>query len=471
MDFERIKKLLKKHGQGHLLAFWSDLNDGQKRDLDAQLYQLDFAKIDEWIKKYVKNAKMAAIPAEFSPAPSYSPTPHTPKQQQKYDQAIDLGRTLIANGKVAAFVVAGGQATRLGFAGPKGNFPISPAKNKTLFQIFAETIIAVAGKYGADIAWYIMTSPLNHADTVKIFEANSYYGLDKKNIFIFQQDTLPNFSPDGKILLVAKDRIASSPDGHGGSLKALYASGAIGDMRKRGIEYISYFQIDNPLVNILDPLFIGLHVLDTAEMSSKALVKAGPEEKVGIFCLVDGKVTVIEYSDLPDELAEKRNPDGSLLFGLGSIAIHMINTDFVEKLNAQGFALPLHRAAKKISYVDENGQFIEPTEPNGIKLETFVFDALPLASKSIILQTVRSEEFAPVKNAAGTDSPQVTRRMMTERATAWLESAGISVPKKLNGQVDATIEIAPSFAITRDDIESKKDQIPIIKPGDVVYLS
>ncbi|MHC4389598.1 MAG: UTP--glucose-1-phosphate uridylyltransferase, partial [Planctomycetota bacterium] len=237
-------------------------------------------------------------------------------------------------------VVAGGQGTRLGFDGPKGNFPISPVRNKTLFRIFAETLAAVSNKYNTTCPWYIMTSPLNHAETAQIFRSNNYYGLSESDVFIFEQGTLPNFAFDGKILLTDKATVACSPDGHGGCLKALYKSGALKDMKRRGIEFISYWQIDNPLVNILDPLFIGLHALEQAQMSSKALLKADPEEGVGNFCLVDGRVTVIEYSDLPKDLARKRAPDGSLVFPLGSIAIHIISCDFAEKLNSQGLSLP-----------------------------------------------------------------------------------------------------------------------------------
>jgi UDP-N-acetylglucosamine/UDP-N-acetylgalactosamine diphosphorylase len=242
-------------------------------------------------------------------------------------------------------------------------------------------------------------------------------------------------------------------------------------MKKRGIEFISYFQVDNPLVNIFDPLFIGLHALDKAQMSSKAVIKTGPKEKVGNFCLVDGKVTVIEYSDLPDSQAEKRNPDGSLVFTLGSIAIHIINTSFVEKLNAEGFSLPLHRAVKKIPHIDIHGKHIEPTEPNGIKLESFIFDALPLASKSIILQALRGEEFAPVKNATGTDSMETAKKLMIARAASWLESAGVTIPKKPDGSPDCVIEVAPSFAIERGDVKAKISKIPRIKPEDKLYLA
>jgi UDP-N-acetylglucosamine/UDP-N-acetylgalactosamine diphosphorylase len=316
-----------------------------------------------------------------------------------------------------------------------------------------------------------MTSPMNHEATVQIFESNHFYGLDRDSVLIFQQGTLPNFGFDGQILMADKASIARSPDGHGGSVRALARSGALADMKKRGVEYLSYWQVDNPLVKLFDPLFVGLHAIDGAQMSSKAVIKNDPKEKVGNFCLVDGKVTVIEYSDLDDSLAERRNPDGSLVFRLGSIAIHIISTDFIEKLNTEGFSLPLHRAVKKIPHIDSQGNPVEPAEPNGIKLESFIFDALPIADRSIILDIDRSEQFAPTKNATGVDSAESTRVMMVERAARWLESAGVTVPRKLDGSPDCLLEIAPSFALEPEDLKARLDQIPAIRPGDRVYLA
>lgn len=468
---EDTKKSLKRHNQDHLLAFFEQLNAVQKQNLLTQIQKLDFAKIDDWIAEYIKKPVVdAATSIDLSPAWSYCPDPADTDQKCKYARAEELGRKLISTGKVAAFVVAGGQATRLGLAGPKGNFHISPVKNKTLFQLFAETIVAVSKKYQTTCPWYIMTSPLNHEQTRAILRSNDYYGLDEKDVFIFQQGTLPNFSFDGKIFLADRCNISCSPDGHGGSLKALCESGALADMKRRGVEFVSYFQIDNPLVNVFDPLFIGLHALDKAQMSSKAVLKTEPMEKVGNFCLMDEKVTVVEYSDLPDKLAQKRNPDGSLVFGLGSIAIHILNCSFIEKLNVRGFSLPLHKAVKKIPHIDQLGNHIVASEPNGIKLESFVFDALSLAENSIILQTLRNEEFAPVKNPAGTDSAKTARQLMLEKAANWLESAGVTIPRKSNGLVDCLIEIAPSLAVEKEDIKSKLNQIPIIKPKDKLYI-
>ncbi len=470
-NLKNIEKLLKKHSQSHILAFWGELDENQKQGLLTQINKLDFKAVDTWIQRYIKTAPTAVSLGNLTPAPFYSAAQDSVGQQSLYKKARQLGTQLISAGKVAAFIVAGGQGTRLGFDGPKGDFPVSPVKNKTLFRIFAETIEAASKKYNAVCPWYIMTSSLNYEQTKTIFRSNDFYGLDPANIFIFQQGTLPNFSFDGKILMADKGTIACSPDGHGGSLKALYNSGAIDDMKKRGVEFISYFQVDNPLINIFDPLFIGLHALDKAEMSSKAVLKTDPKEKVGVFALVDGKVSVIEYSDLPDELTHKRNPDGSLFFNLGSIAIHIINRTFVEKLDAKGFSLPLHRAVKKIPHIDDNGRLVEPNKPNGIKLESFIFDALPLASKSVILETIRNEEFAPVKNASGTDSPETSKALVVARAADWLESAGCAVPRKPDGSPDCLIEIAPGFALEKDDVKAKIKLIPRIKPKDKIYLA
>jgi len=468
--FESIREELKRHQQEHLLIFWRELAPERRRNLLDQIRELDLARICEWVETLVKNEPEPPLQQDFQPAPSYSPQPRTDAERRRYAEAVEFGEAAISQGKVAALTVAGGQGTRLGYDGPKGSFPISPIKGKTLFRIFAETIEAVSQRYGATCPWYIMTSPLNHIQTVQIFERDGCYGLDPKNVFIFQQGTLPNFASDGRILLAEKDEIARSPDGHGGCIGALARTGALADMQARGIEYISYWQVDNPLVRLFDPLFIGLHALNGAEMSSKAVVKNGPKEKVGNFCLVDGRVTVIEYSDLPDELAEKRNPDGSLAFHLGSIAIHIISRAFVEKLNMEGHALPLHRAEKKIPHIDLQGNHIEPKKPNGVKLESFIFDALPVAEESIILDIVRSEEFAPTKNATGADSVGTTRQMMIERAAAWLEAAGVAIPRRPDGSLDCVIEMAPSFALDRADVADKLDQVPTIKPGDEVYL-
>jgi UDP-N-acetylglucosamine/UDP-N-acetylgalactosamine diphosphorylase len=344
-------------------------------------------------------------------------------------------------------------------------------KHKTLFQCFAEFLLATGERYGKAIPFYIMTSPQNDGPTRAFWEEHGYFGMDPKNVMFFPQDQMPAIAFDGKVLLEKKDSLALSPNGHGGSLLALWKSGAIGDMKKRGITQISYFQVDNPIVRCVDATFLGLHDLDGAQMSSKMLPKAYPKEKLGNFALINNKMSVIEYSDLPDELAEQRLANGDLRFRAGSIALHAIRVDFVEELNKEGFALPFHRAEKKIPYLDlETGEPVKPEKPNAVKLETFVFDALPLTDKSIIYETDRLDEFAPIKNAEGVDSPQSSKETTTERNAQWLEAAGVKVPRKGDGKADCVIEISPHFALFSWDVPGKKGRIPEIKPGASVYL-
>ena len=445
-------KLAKQYSQDYIFRFWNELNDEQKNKLLQQVSQLDFERLDKLIKECVLNPQPFKLPEKIEPADFFPAEPENDKQAQEYKQAWQIGEQAIEAGKVCAFTVAGGAGTRLGFDGPKGTFPISPVKNKTLFQIFAETIKHCQNRYNPSLRWYIMTSVTNHQQTIDFFEHHNYFNLPPEQVIFFQQGTMPAFSEDGKILLESKDSLALSPDGHGGSLRAMRKSGAIDEMKKLGIKYISYFQVDNPLVRCIDPLFIGLHILHRSEMSSKSLAKADDLEKVGNFVIDDGKLMVIEYSDLPDELAHAKNPDGTRKFNAGSIAIHILSRSFVERITEGDLKLPYHRAVKKVPFVDEAGNKIKPTEPNAIKLEQFVFDAIPLAENSIVLQTKREEEFSPIKNANGNDSPATCKRDMIARARRWLEQAQIYTDE------NATVEISPLRAIFADDLKFCKGQ-------------
>lgn len=461
---------LAQHRQEQVSQFVDQLNQSQQQEWLADIDSLDMDMLDDLMERYVLQTPKLDLPDEILPPPVYPMKP-TPQWQQKYEQARQKGQALIADGQVAAFVVAGGMGTRLGFDGPKGCYPATPIRKKVLFQVFAEKIQAAQNRYGGTIPWYVMTSQANYESTQKAFADNNYYGLHPDNVILFQQGMMPSFDHQGRILLSQKHRLAMSPDGHGGSLRALYKSGALADMKTRGIEYISYWQVDNPNVHVIDPLFIGLHALDDAEMSSKAVIKCDPLEKVGNFTLVHDRVTVIEYSDLPDELARKKNPDGSYRFELGSIAIHLISRSFVERINQDGFSLPWHRADKKVPYIDSTGTRIVPNKPNGVKLETFIFDAIPLADRSVILAIDRVEEFAPIKNATGVDSAESSRQLQVERAARWLETAGVAVPRRSDGSVDATIEISPQFALDTHELKEKKPLLsPVIQAGQQIVL-
>ena len=443
-------------GQGHIFRFWDELSSDGKSTLLEQIREIDFDLIARLVAEYIKTERPKKSKGRLETAEIIG-LPETEEQKRKREEARRIGEAALRAGKVAALVVAGGQGTRLGFDHPKGAFPISPIAGKTLFQIHAEKILALGRKFGSQIPWYIMTSRTNDQESREFLEQKKFFGLPPEDVFFFEQGVLPAVDKEGSFLMDAKDHIFTSPNGHGGSLLALGDSGALDDMRRRGIQEIYYFQVDNPLLRICDPAFIGFHLSAEAEMSSKVLKKRDPEEKVGVIGMVGGKTMVIEYSDLSKKDMYATLPDGSLKYSAGSIAIHMIDVDFVQKILDAGFPLPYHPAKKKVPYIDEAGRPRQPDEPNGIKFELFVFDALSLARRSITMETTR-EEFAPVKDAQGIDSPRSARVAMTSLFASWLEAAGINVPRTEDGKSKFTLEISALFALDAEELAGKVDK-------------
>jgi UDP-N-acetylglucosamine/UDP-N-acetylgalactosamine diphosphorylase len=287
------------------------------------------------------------------------------------------------------------------------------------------------------IPWYIMCSPLNLEATISHFEENNHYGLAMDDINFFAQGVMPATDFEGNLLLASEDSLALSPNGHGGSLKALIDSGSIKDMANRGIQHVSYFQVDNPLVSTINPLFIGLHDLKESDMSSRSLTKTGPFEKLGNFVSIGDRISIIEYSDLPEEKALERDKSGQIKYRAGSPAIHILRRDFIEQFASGEIKLPYHRAEKKVAHVDETGQLVSPDQPNAVKFETFVFDALPFAKNPLILEADRKEEFSPVKNMTGVDSLESSQQDQIKRAKRWLKNAGHDI------KAEATVEICP----------------------------
>ncbi len=423
-----------------------------RRRLLAQLNSPSADEIALLCDEYVNRKPRPALPKQIRPVQAL-PATADPPHQQMYRDAHSVGRKLLTEGKVAAFLVAGGQGTRLGYDGPKGEYPVTPIRKKPLFRVFAEQLLARGQQFGRAIPWYIMTSDVNDAPTRAFFAHHNFFGLNSADVVFFQQGMMPAFSMDGELLLASMHSLALSPDGHGGSLRALQRSGALADMRRRGVQHLSYFQVDNPLVHCIDPLFLGLHAVTGSEMSSKTIPKASPLEKVGNFVVGDGVVQVIEYSDLPESLALQKNPDGTPTFNSASIGIHALAVSFIEQLNSGGrLKLPWHRAEKKVPFINDAGQLVKPDKPNAVKLEQFVFDAIALAKNAMVFTTQRGEEFSPVKNADGTDSPATCRRDQICRAARWLTAAGVDVSP------DAVIEISPLFAVSADQL--RPDKVP-----------
>ncbi len=483
-DLKALQRTLTAIGQGHVLAFYDSLSPAAQGSLLEQLASVNLEAIPALVSGYVKAKPThdAASTGAPQPVPFFGLGGGATTGGQAWDvaEATRVGQGLIAAGKVAAFTVAGGQGTRLGFDGPKGCYPGGAVTGKPLFAMLAEWIIAARRSYakpGATltIPWYIMTSPLNHAPTVAFFEKHNYFGLTREDVMFFPQGMMPAFDmATGKMLLSAPGELALSPDGHGGSLAALVRSGAIADMKRRGVEILSYTQIDNPLVRVIDPAFIGLHAQgagSSGQMSSKMIPKAAPDEKVGVFCRLGGKTAMMEYSDLPAELARKVDGAGKAVFNAGNPAIHILSVSFIEQLATagSGVAMPLHRAEKKVPFVDlATGKQVEPTSPNAIKLELFIFDALALCRGSIVLETDRAEEFAPIKNATGTDSAESCRAMQTARAARWIEQAGGSVPRRPDDTPDCVLELSPLTALWPAELRGKA--LPVIAAAGKVAL-
>jgi UDP-N-acetylglucosamine/UDP-N-acetylgalactosamine diphosphorylase len=469
-DADRIASLRRRYaaaGQEHVFRFAEELTPAELASLCAQLEKIDLEEI----------GRLAAARAEATAA--LDPSSVSPPQAVSVETAEAMrcaaaGEDLLRAGKVAAFTVAGGQGTRLGWRGPKGTYPATPVTGKPLFRVFAEGILAAGRKYGVSIPWYVMTSPLNDADTRAFFRDNNWFGLEQRDVFLFPQGTMPSIDDAGKLLLEERHLLAVNPDGHGGALRAMRASGAIEEMKARGIEQISYFQVDNPSVKVVDPVFLGLHAThpgSSGEMSSKMVAKRDAAEKVGVFATVGGRTRVLEYSDLPKSIAEAREPDGALRFRAGSIAIHILSVDFVDRLTKAGdaFGLPFHRARKKVPYLDlATGRRVEPSAPNAIKFEAFIFDALPLCERSLVVETSRVEEFAPIKNAEGEDSPATSHQLQSDRAAAWLERYGVVVPRRADGHVDARIEISPLTALGPEDLKRMKLPSEVARGAELV---
>ena len=461
--------ILEPVGQTHLLRFWDEIDDSSKERLAAQIKAIDWPTVLQWTRQAgtgLSEAKKSAL----SPAP-YKPLTPAENDKALYTQAIAKGEELLKAGKVAAFTVAGGQGTRLGYNGPKGTFPVTQVRHKSLFQLFAEGILRAEKKYGNTISWYIMTSVINNDATVSFFKEHDYFGLQSEQVMFFTQGMLPAFDlQSGKALLETKDSLALSPNGHGGSFMALKDSGALADMRKKGITTLSYWQVDNPMIKQFDPLFIGLHVLTGSDMSSKALIKRNAAEKLGHFCLLDGKTIIIEYSDMPDDLLQKTDADGRLSFRAGSPAIHVLSTQFIEKLTAGHLDFLPHRALKKVPFIDENGNAVKPETPNALKLEFFLFDALPMAQSPLILEGSREDEFSPVKNPSGDDSPDSCRAALLAQTARWFEEAGRPLPHKDDGTPDALVELSPATFGGPEDISAYSDKMPQISSGDIAYF-
>lgn len=452
-----IVKRVFQEGQEHIFRWWEELSDSGQQRLFTQLRQVDFDLMQRLKNRHVHHRPSINF-RENMDTVDVIPVPRSSEEREAAELAKHIGEESIRSGKLGIFMVAGGQSTRLGYDKPKGCFPIGPVTGNSLFQMQAEKILAVCRFYEVSIPWYIMTSETNEEQTRDLFNQNGFFGLNQKDIIFIRQGMLPALDAEGKMILDAKDHIFTNPDGHGGAFSAIAKQNIIEDIKRRNIEIISYFQIDNVLIKIVDPVFIGYHIQACADMSSKMVRKKNPMEKIGHFVQIDGKLRVIEYSDMPESEKLLQNGNGKLKYEAGSIAIHLIGTNFIEKYIREELVLPYHVAHKKIPYLNEDGVLINPNKPNGYKFEKFIFDAFVYASKSVIMEVVREDEFSPIKNRTGENSPDTAQRDLTNLFSRWLERAGISVPRDGKGNVEGRIEISPLYAVNEEQFLKKVDR-------------
>ena len=451
---DELLDILSPHGQEHLLRFWDRLDAAGRESLARQVRAVDWALIERLYHGRHDQTDFRQLADRAEPPPAFRLD--SAKNRFAPHEARDCGRKALGDGRVGVVLVAGGQGTRLGFEHPKGMFPIGPVSGHSLFQIHVEKILAAGRRDGVRIPLWLMTSETTHDETVEFFDRHDRFGLAEEDLRVFCQGTMPAVdAATGEALLEEPDRLALSPDGHGGMLAALQRSGALDEIAERGISQLFYLQVDNPLVDICCPELIGYHLLSGSEMSTQVIAKREPLEKVGNVVRVDGKLMVIEYSDLPDEVARRRNPDGSLEIWAGSIAVHVIDTALLERAAGDHEALPFHVAHKRVACLDPSGRTIEPPTPNAIKFERFIFDLIPQAENSIVVEVDPAEGFAPLKNASGheQDTPEWVKAQMVALHRSWLSRAGVEVADGVE------VEISPLWALDAGEVAEK------IRPG------
>jgi UDP-N-acetylglucosamine/UDP-N-acetylgalactosamine diphosphorylase len=443
-----LQQQLREHGQEHVLAWWDRLSEAEREELIAELRGVDLPLLRRLYGQREEHFAIAS-PDRIEPVPVIG-------RDADDRTAKRLGTEALNRGAVAVLVVAGGQGTRLGFDHPKGMFPVGPVSRKSLFQVHAEKVLALRRRHRRPIPLLLMTSLATDAETRDFFRSHDFFGLPAEEVTFFRQGTMPALDLDsGKLLLETPCRLCTSPNGHGGTLTALADHGLLDRLAGQGIRQLFYFQVDNPLVKVADPIFLGHHLGARAEVSSKIVPKRDAKEKVGHLVQVDGRCTIVEYSDLSEDQMAARDEQGRLRLWAGNPAIHIFAVDYLKRITRGATRLPFHIARKKVPHIDEAGRPVQPERENALKFEMFIFDALPLAERWTVVETDRREEFEPLKNATGPDSPESVARAMSNLAADWLQRAGVAVPR---GHAAVPLEISPLFALDAEELMGKVDR-------------
>ena len=404
IEYEEALNKLKKYNQVHLLDRYEYLIDEKKENIIKQIKNIDFEQIKE-----LYNNREKKIDKDENQITNINYVDKSKLSKEEYNKYYELGRKEIEEGKYAVVTMAGGQGTRLGYVAPKGTFKIGGGIDKSLFEALSDTIKEAKKKYNVNIPWYIMTSRENNNATEKFFEKHDFFGLPYEDVKFFKQGELPMVNTDGKLFLDESGIIKLAADGHGGVFESLYKNGYIEDMKKRGIEWVFISGVDNVLAGLVDPIALGLSIDRGTLATGKSVVKRNPSERVGVFCKKNNRPYVIEYTEITDRMANERDSNGELIYGESHILTNLFNIKALENISHN--KLPYHSAFKKVKYMDKDGNIIKPEEPNGYKFESFIFDAFETLDDMSILRVKREDEFAPLKNADGEDSPNTATKL------------------------------------------------------------
>ncbi|XP_012134840.1 UDP-N-acetylglucosamine pyrophosphorylase mmy [Megachile rotundata] len=460
---ESLRTKLAEYGQEHLLKFWDQLSEKERNELHQDLSKLNLVEVTSYLQKatYASSCMLKnTLDDKVSPIPKESIGSVKTASKKQLEAYEKLGLQEVANGRVGVLLMAGGQGTRLGVSYPKGMYNVGLPSGKTLFQLQAERILRLQNiaekEYGkkGEITWYILTSEATHDTTVSFLRKHNYFGLKEENVKAFKQGMLPCFTFDGKIILDEKHKISKAPDGNGGLYRALKEEGILDDMRQRGIRSVHVHSVDNILIKVADPVFLGYCLSSSTDCGVKVIEKSSPNEPVGVVCKVDGIYQVVEYSEISKETAELRYNDGQLVYNAANICNHYFTVDFLRTVaDIHEQEMDLHVAKKKIPYIDDDGNRHTPTTPNGIKIEKFVFDVFKFAKQLTVWEGIREEDFSPLKNAdsAGQDCPSTGRNDVLKLHKKWLLNAGAL-------DVINDVEISPLLSYAGENLSHVKGQ-------------
>lgn len=461
-DEQQIRDRYASAGQSHVFDYYDSLSADEKERLLIQLADIKVEQLDSFLKSALEQE--SSVTADSDISPFGGPVGRT-TDETLIVKCNKIGMEAIAKGQVAALVLAGGQGTRLGYDGPKGMYDIGLPSKKSLFQLMAERIKRLENLAGDNVIvpFYIMTSPLNHAETEEFWASHNYFGLGKENVSLFSQGMLPCMTDDGKIIMETAGTVAMAPDGNGGIYPSMVSSGSLADMEKRGIQYLHVFSIDNALIKPADPVFMGYCINQGSDCGNKVCWKVDAGESVGVVATRSGKPCIVEYSEISKEMAESVDSDGRLIYGAGNICNHFYTIDFIKDKIIPNLGNMYHIARKKIKYYDGvKKETITPASNSGLKLETFIFDVFPFSENMAVLDVDRSMEFAPVKNKPGSpsDSPDTARALISAMSKSFVTSAG----GKLTGDETGICEVSPLTSYSGEGMDEIVNGRKIICP-------